>query len=117
MRRGKVISLSVRLSAVVVTTKIARFRNLGLRETCKHNQSVEIGERLALMCFGSFGTVHECHKQHLACCPSWPCPLTVPTCTAHVHNWPGRDRQHYRSISVQKAADARHVRGMCSREL
>ena len=41
----------------------------------------------------------------------------MPTCTAHVHNWSDRDRQHYRSISVQKAAGARHMRGMCSREL
>ena len=45
MRRSKVIGLSVCLS--VVTTKIARSRNLGLRATRKHNQSVEIGERLA----------------------------------------------------------------------
>ena len=45
MRRGKVISLSVCLS--VITTKIAKSRNLGLRATHKCNQSVEIGERLA----------------------------------------------------------------------
>ena len=45
MRRGEVIGLSVCLS--VITTKIARSRNLGLRATRKHNQSVEIGERLA----------------------------------------------------------------------
>ena len=49
MRRGKVIGLSVCLSVCqsVVTTKIARPRNLGLRATHKRNQSVEIGERLA----------------------------------------------------------------------
>ena len=45
MRRGKVIGLSVCQS--VVTTKIVRSRNLGLRTARKHNQSVEIGERLA----------------------------------------------------------------------
>ena len=46
MREGKVIvRLSVCLS--VVTTKIARSRNLGLRATRKRNQSVEISERLA----------------------------------------------------------------------
>ena len=39
-----------------------------------------------------------------------------------MHNWPGtgRDRQHYKSISVQKRLQmlyiARRVRGMCSRE-
>ena len=37
--------------------------------------------------------------------------------SAYVYNWPGRGRQRCRSISVQKAADAGRVRGMCSREL
>ena len=94
--------------SVVITTNIARSRNLGLRGSCKRNKSV---------CLESFVTVHKRHKKHCVCWPLWPCPLTVPTCTAHVHNWPGRDCQHYRSISVEKAADARHVRGMCSRML
>ena len=42
-----------------------------------------------------------------------PCPLL----SAHMHNWPGRDRQHYKPIPMQKAADARCAQGMCSREL
>ena len=98
--------------------KITKSQNLGLRATRKRNQSVEIGKRLALVCFESFGTVHGCHKKHLflAHCGHAHrlCPLH---CTAHAHKWPGRDRQRYRSISVQKAADARRVRGVCSGEL
>ena len=34
------------------------------------------------------------------------CPLVL---SAHVHNWTGIERQHYRSTAVQKAADARHA--------
>ena len=37
-------NLFVCLSVVVVTTKIARSRNLGVRATYRCNQSVEIGE-------------------------------------------------------------------------
>ena len=40
--RGKAIGLSV-----VVITKIVKSRNLGVGTTCKHNQSVEIGKKLA----------------------------------------------------------------------
>ena len=41
MRRGKV---SVCLSVVVVITKIARFRHLGISATRKYNESVEFVE-------------------------------------------------------------------------
>ena len=30
--------------------------------TLKQNESIEIGEKLASVCFDSFGTAHECHK-------------------------------------------------------
>ena len=60
MRRGKVIGLSVCLS--VVTTKIARSRNLGLRKTRKRNQSAKDWLECASNCFG---TVHGYHKKHL----------------------------------------------------
>ena len=124
MRRDKVIGFSVCLFVClsvcqsVVTTKITRSRYLGLRATCKCNQSDEISERLAWVCFESFGTVHGYHKKHLFLAHRGrahrPCPLH---CTTHAHNWPGRDYQHYRSISVKKVTDARRARGMCSGEL
>ena len=125
MHRGKVIGLSVCLSVCQsVSLSVCRHHenrqisNLGLRAARKRNQSVEIRERLAWVYFESFGTVHGCHKKvsFLAHCghAHRPCPLH---CTAHAHNLPGRDRQHYRSISVQKVVDARRVRGMCSGEL
>ena len=41
--RGKAIGLSI---CVVISTKIARSRVLGIYACCKHNQSVDIGEKL-----------------------------------------------------------------------
>ena len=38
-------------SVVVVGTKIARSRVLGICVRCKHNQSVDIGEKLVYMRF------------------------------------------------------------------
>ena len=48
--RGKVISLSS-VVVVVVGTKIARSRDLGVYVCCKHNQSVDICEKLLSVCF------------------------------------------------------------------
>ena len=41
--KGKAINLSI---VVVVGMKIARSCGLGICERCKHNQSVDIGEKL-----------------------------------------------------------------------
>ena len=39
-----------------------------------------------------------------------PTKLTSrPSASVHAHNWAGRYRQQYRSIFVQKSADAKHV--------
>ena len=46
--RGKAISLSV---VVVVSTKIAISRVLGICVCCKHNESVDISEKLVSTCF------------------------------------------------------------------
>ena len=42
---------SVAVVVVVVGTKIARSRVLGVYVCCKHSQSVDIGEKLACTCF------------------------------------------------------------------
>ena len=47
--RGKAIGLSV--VVIVVGMKIARFRVLGICASCKHNQSVDISEKLVCMRF------------------------------------------------------------------
>ena len=43
--------MSVVVVVVVVGTKIARSRILGICAHCKHNQSVDIGEKLVYMRF------------------------------------------------------------------
>ena len=50
-----------RLSSVV-GTKIATSRDLGISATRKHNESIEIGDKLASVCFDTFGMAHERHK-------------------------------------------------------
>ena len=42
---------SVVIIIVVIGTKIARFRILGICACCKHNQSVDISEKLVFMRF------------------------------------------------------------------
>ena len=59
MHKGKVIGLSV---VVVVTTKIARSKHLGISGTRKYNESVEVGEKLASECLESSGTAYKLHK-------------------------------------------------------
>ena len=44
------VFLSVVIVVVVVGTKIARSRVLGICVCCKHNQSVDIGEKLVCTC-------------------------------------------------------------------
>ena len=63
--RGKAIGFVChRLSSVVivVSMKIAKSRDLGIGMTLKHNESIEVGEKIASVCFDSFGTAHESHK-------------------------------------------------------
>ena len=59
--RGKAIGF-VHLIVVVVTTKIARSGDIDFWATRKHNRSIEIGEKLASVCFESFGTAQERRK-------------------------------------------------------
>ena len=50
--------------------------NLGIWATCKHNKSVEISEKLALVCFESFGKVHLSRQwRHCAYCR--PCTFCL----------------------------------------
>ena len=49
--KGKAIGLPGRPSVIVVGTKIARSRVLGICACCKHKQSVDIGEKLVYMRF------------------------------------------------------------------
>ena len=56
--RGKVIGRVV----VVVSTKIAISRDVGIQAARKHNELIEFGEKLASMYVKSRDTVHKRHK-------------------------------------------------------
>ena len=59
--RDKVIG-SVIVVVVVVDTKIAWSQHLGTWATCKHNEYVEFGEKLALVCSELSGMTYKRHK-------------------------------------------------------
>ena len=47
---------------IVVSTKIAISRDIGVEATRNHNESIEFGEKLTSVCVKSRDTVHEYHK-------------------------------------------------------
>ena len=61
--RGKVIGRVVVVVVVmVVSTKIAISRDVDVKATRKHNESIEFGEKLASVSVKSMDTVHGRHK-------------------------------------------------------
>ena len=62
MHRGKVIGLSVCLSVVVITTKIARSQHLGPWSICKYNELVEVSDKLASVCLELSGMAYKRHN-------------------------------------------------------
>ena len=58
---GKVIGRVV-IVVVVVSTKIAISRDIGVQATRIYNKSIEFDEKLASVCVKSRDTVHERHK-------------------------------------------------------
>ena len=115
----------------VVSTKITRSWDLGIRATRKHNESVEFGKKrnkkkLASVCSKMFGTAHESHKE----CVCWPHLSTAPTalpamCFLLMRTsttglvWVGKGRQQIHDSAARSQIDADAARGvyMCSREL
>ena len=47
---------------VIVGTKIARSRDLGICACCKHNESVDICEKLVSVCFKLLNMAHKRYK-------------------------------------------------------
>ena len=60
--RGKVIGRVVVVIVVVMSTKIAIPRDVGIQTTHKHDESIEFGEKLASVCMKLMDTVHGHHK-------------------------------------------------------
>ena len=78
----------------VVSTKITRSGYLGIWVTCKHNESSELGEKLAPVCFKLIDTVHEHHSSAFLL-------ATVATPTrphAFCEYWRGKDCQQIHTI-------------------
>ena len=61
-KRSKAISFVRLFVCLFVSTKIATSRVLGIWATPKHNESVDIGEKLAALCFELFDRAYKRHK-------------------------------------------------------
>ena len=88
MRRGKVIS---RVFVVVMDTKITKSGDVRTWASCKHNEYVEFGEKLASVCSESSGTACESHKSCILVGHRSHTHRHYPLCimhvlSAHVHN-------------------------------
>ena len=117
--RGKVIGRRV------VSTKIARSGDLGVWATRKYSISVDIVEKLASLCFESFGKAHERRKYRILL----DTPINT-TLSAYAHNraqYVGKGRQGlcvllqvaWHGMELARAFSHRRcsARGMCSIEL
>ena len=90
-KRGNVISCVYLSSSSSVSTIIARSGHLGIWATHNHDISVEIVQKLASLCFESFGKPHE-RSKHCPCLSL----LHSRLCAAHAHYLPqnvGKGRQ------------------------
>ena len=72
------------MSVVVVSIKIARPGDLGIWATRKYNISVDVVEKLASLCFESFGKAHERRKYFILL--ATPMDTTHYVLSAHAHN-------------------------------
>ena len=91
--RGKAIGFVCHLLlSVIVGTKIARSRDLGIQATRKHNESVEFGKKW--LQYASNRLAWPTKVTNSAFC--WPRLSTAPTAghvlCAHAHNWPSVGR-------------------------
>ena len=58
VKQSVCLSVIIVIVIVVIGTKIARSRILGICVSCKHNQSVDIGEKLGCMRFELLKTAY-----------------------------------------------------------
>ena len=91
---------------VVVGTKIARSRVLGVCACCKHNQSVDIGEKLVCMCFELLNKAYWCYKSWIFC-------STCLWFIDHIHSFSMLMQLRMLKLSVRKGRQA--IKQLCHR--
>ena len=79
--RGKVIGSVIVVIVVVMDTKISWSQHLGTWATCKHNEYVKSGDKLASVCSESSGMAYKRHKYYILVGhhshTHRPCPLCM----------------------------------------
>ena len=103
---------------IVVSTKIARSRDLGIWATRKHNESIEIFEKRASLCFESFGKAHKRHKHCIFVGYTYqPHPMWFLLMCKTYHNVTYICKGHQQAHDRCTAGCRCSVQGMYSREL
>ena len=87
--------------------------------TLKHNESVQIGEKLASVCFDSIGKPHERQIVRFVGHAYRPCPVHAGhVLPAHAHNWPSIGKSCQQLInaapSLLRYNYAAAARGVCA---
>ena len=108
--RDKAIGFSVIIVVVVVVvdTKIARFQVLGIYVCCKHNQLVDIGEKLIYIGFKLLKKAYECYKSCIFC-------STCLWFIYHTHSFSMLMRLRMLKLSVGKGHQV--IKQLCRRVL
>ena len=75
-------SVCMSVVVIVIHMKIANLGNLGTWATCKANEYIRIGKKLASVYFESFCTGHKCHKYCTFNYACWPHLLITPRACA-----------------------------------
>ena len=122
--KQSVLSVCGLLSSVIVT-KITRSPHLGILETHRYNETVEIGKKQASLCFKymymSLDKAHKCHKHCVFVDHAY---RLVAMCFLLMHTivqlqYVGRDYQYTRAQGAGQsgqdtASDAALARGVCA---
>ena len=97
---------------VVVGTKIARSRVLGVCACCKHNQLVDIGEKLVCTLFELPKKAYQCYKSCIFCSAClWFIDHTHPfsiIATAHAQAWCWKGLSRHETAMPQSVAILRY---------
>ena len=103
--RGKAIGLSV---VIIVSTKIARSRVLGICAYCKHNQSVDIGEKLVYKGFELLKRAYQCYKSCIFC-------STCLWFIDHTHSFSMRMLMRLRMLKLSVGKGRQVIKQLCRR--
>ena len=106
----------------VVVMKMARSPHVGIWATRKDDESVEVGEKLASLCFESINKVHEYHKYNVLMATPIDCrPCALCSCAQVQSSMPVEivnilAYSRHSSGQCRRSWEMQHARGVCALE-